>query len=111
MDVSPLSLQMTSICIATFSVDSPEATTLQLCAAEVIRSIFSAYRVHRIPIANDVIMFVARTTLPTKVPRRFSSILPPVEIQVSTALLLQLVQSCSQQRDGQVRRLLRSVCV
>jgi hypothetical protein len=95
-------LQMTSMCIATFSVDSPEATSLQLSAAEVIRSIFSAYRAHRIPIANDVAVFVSRTALPTKVPRRFLSIHPPVEIQVSTALLLQLVQSCSQQRDGQV---------
>jgi len=95
-------MRLVSLCLTTFSVDSSEVSALQLSALEVIRSIFSSYRDSRLLIANDVIHFIARNQLPKRVPRRFGTIKPRIEIQTTTALLLQLVQSCCQTRDAHV---------
>ena len=97
--------------MSTLSADAVEFASLQLCAAEVIRSIFAAYRGQRLMIAGDVISFVARAALPKRVHRRFTTTRPQVDIQISSALIMQLVQSCAHCRDRQVGRCALEIAV
>eukprot|EP00742_Colponemidia_sp_Colp-10_P010652 GILJ01011719.1.p1 GENE.GILJ01011719.1~~GILJ01011719.1.p1 ORF type:complete len:1804 (-),score=314.35 GILJ01011719.1:286-5187(-) len=89
-------LQLSTVTMPCFFVEGKEITLVQLCAMNVMRAMFCRYEQHRQVILEDMISSLIKLPSSKRAIRTYKiSPSSSVHIQMTSALLLQLLQSCT----------------